>query len=573
MLNKFKGILALALVLTLVPVGTGIYAEESGQEAVVETVDNVEELLQALADKDEVITLGASFNVTEPIVIDYEVTIDGAGHTISGNSTEGIWESLYIVHVYRTTATLKNITLTNGDAGLLVNGSTVTLEGKVDVSGNDFGGIEVSQGSGVTEPAILNISGTITNTTEVEGKPTIWLDNLTEGFNGEGFEKVVMADKNQVHFYFKKDVEPVTVEVASVEDLKTAIAANAPHITLTDNITVTEKINILHAIVIDGAGHTISGNNQPGWEGLYALQFYNVNATVKDLNFTNLDAAILVNGSTLTLEGSVNLSGNEFGGIELTQGVDVVNAPKLNIENVILTNTTEDYGQPTVWTDSTSAAEIIGGSLIVRNDINGTQDQYYLNAETAKEVKATKMFYEMFAALNSDKVKVNVNDVDGSLQVVFIGGKADVDAVVDVLTSIIVDNDEVVGFQIGNQGIGFSVKPSEEQIRTQVKNLVEAFLSSARTVAEVEGRAIPFALEMNIDGTDVKSAVANVSFTSRDGGTDPVEPVKPTEDKDTPKEDSKTPKTGIQDTVTMYASLIVMGALVLVALKSRKRYN
>lgn len=184
------------------------------------------------------------------------------------------------------------------------------------------------------------------------------------------------------------------------------------------------------------------------------------------------------------------------------------------------------------------------------------------------------MFYEMFAALNSDKIKVNVNETDGSLQVVLIDATVDVDAVVDVLTSIIVDNDEVVGFQIAGAGAGFSEKASEEDIRATIENLVTLYLSSTRTAVAAEGRAIPFGLIVKVDGTDVETDVVNVSFTSRNGTVDPVEPTKPTEDKETPKTDgAKTPNTGLSDMMTMYASLIVLGAIVLVTLKTKKRYN
>lgn len=574
MLNKFKGFLALALVLTLVPVGAGVYAEEVETETpVVETVSTTDEFLQAIADEKSVITLGADINVTEKVNITYDVTIDGNGHAIIGNNVEG-WQGFYILQVYRATATIKNVTLTGGDAGLLVNGSNVTLEGTVDVSGNEFGGIEVSKGQDVTETPLLTINGQVTNTTDAEGLPTIWLDGLNEGVVAtQEFE--IKTVNNQVHYHIPTTPVNTTVEVDSEQAFLDAVAAGANHITLTADISISSKINILHDVVIDGAGHTISGTPNAGWQGLFGIQFYNVDsATIKNLNFTNLDAAILVNGSNLTLEGAINLSGNEFGGIELSKGKDVTNNVVLDVTNAVLTNDTEDYGLPTVWVDNTLDAEVIGGTFVVRKDIKASQVQYYLNAETNKEAKANEMFYEMFAALNSDKIKVNVNETDGSLQVVLIDATVDVDAVVDVLTSIIVDNDEVVGFQIAGAGAGFSEKPSEEDIRATIENLVTLYLSSTRTAVAAEGRAIPFGLIVNVDGTDVETDVVNVSFTSRNGTVDPVEPTKPTEDKETPKTDgAKTPNTGLSDMMTMYASLIVLGAIVLVTLKTKKRYN
>ena len=76
-------------------------------------------------------------------------TIDGTG----GSSLHGInvylSENLYI----------ENVNVMNNDkSGLVVNGSEVTVS-NFQTSGNGWHGINVDQGSGVTEPSILNIDG------------------------------------------------------------------------------------------------------------------------------------------------------------------------------------------------------------------------------------------------------------------------------------------------------------------------------------------------------------------------------------------------------------------------------
>jgi hypothetical protein len=78
------------------------------------------------------------------------VTINGNNKTITFTGDETGWQGNYVLHVYNTTGvTIKDIKLTGGDAALLVNGSEVTLTGAIDVSGNEFGGIESSKGVGV----------------------------------------------------------------------------------------------------------------------------------------------------------------------------------------------------------------------------------------------------------------------------------------------------------------------------------------------------------------------------------------------------------------------------------------
>ncbi len=156
------------------------------------TVNNQAELKEALNNSSiSTIILGSDIETTEKINITREVTIDGANHTIkyvgtfgsSSSSSNTVWGGIYVLQVYKTNATIKNIKLTGGNAGLLINGSTVTFEGIIDVSGNGFGGIELGKGSGVdTAPIlILGNNSEIINTTETADKPTLWVPNDTTG--------------------------------------------------------------------------------------------------------------------------------------------------------------------------------------------------------------------------------------------------------------------------------------------------------------------------------------------------------------------------------------------------------
>lgn len=123
-----------------------------------QSVTDQESLKEALADSTvDTITLENNIKTTEKINVTREVTIDGNGKeikytgTFKGTNNNSTWDSIYVLHVYRTTATIKNITLTGGNGALLVNGSKVTLIGTINVSGNGFGGIEMSRGGNVGE--------------------------------------------------------------------------------------------------------------------------------------------------------------------------------------------------------------------------------------------------------------------------------------------------------------------------------------------------------------------------------------------------------------------------------------
>ena len=149
-------------------------------------VHNQEELKQAINNKEITnIIIDNDINTTEKLTITHPLTIEGNNHTLKYVGTFGpekspdktIWGGIYILQIYKTSATLKNIKLTGANAALLVNGSTLNLAGTIDLSGNGFGGIELSQGKNVDEVSKLNLSDDINiiNTTETNTSPTLWV--------------------------------------------------------------------------------------------------------------------------------------------------------------------------------------------------------------------------------------------------------------------------------------------------------------------------------------------------------------------------------------------------------------
>lgn len=192
-------------------------------DAASATVTSQDEFKNALANATiDTIVLDSDITTTEKINITREVTIDGAGHKMTFDSAvvNPDWNGSYLLHVYRTTATIKDITLTGGNAALNVNGSKVTLVGTIDVSGNTHGGIELGKGTGVTEyPYVDASAATLVNTTESELKPTVWTDGITlDEMLDNGVEFVIdesaiegavfINDKGQIQLYVKKDNVP-----------------------------------------------------------------------------------------------------------------------------------------------------------------------------------------------------------------------------------------------------------------------------------------------------------------------------------------------------------------------------
>ena len=138
---------------------------------VVAYVSTEAELKAALADSNiELISIIANFSVTESMIVNNDVTINGNTNTITmtGNTTWVTAGSNYIFKVNGTSnVTFKDINLTGSNAAIIVlAGAEATVDG-VNVSGNRFGGIEVV--GTLTVDSIINL-------TEDTYEPTIWVD-------------------------------------------------------------------------------------------------------------------------------------------------------------------------------------------------------------------------------------------------------------------------------------------------------------------------------------------------------------------------------------------------------------
>lgn len=116
------------------------------------------------------------------------------------------WDGIYTLQVYNSTdVNLTKVSLKNGDGGLLVNGSAVTVT-DITTIGNEVGGIEVSKG---TAEGLSNSSLTIKGNSVHEdeaNKPAVWVypnqtlnaDQYVITAKGQGGD-----DKNQTYYNLK----------------------------------------------------------------------------------------------------------------------------------------------------------------------------------------------------------------------------------------------------------------------------------------------------------------------------------------------------------------------------------
>ena len=141
------------------------------------------------------------------------------------------------------------------------------------------------------------------------------------------------------------------------------------------------------------------------WHSSYGIQFYTGEHTLNNATLTGGNAGVIVNSATLNLEGTIDVSGNTFGGIEVCKSASdstarsAMPAGVLNINNATIINSTEEYGKPTIWIDGNTDAEgIVNGAdafTVVEVPHGGTtQKQFYLDAANVKPIRVGDSCYD-----------------------------------------------------------------------------------------------------------------------------------------------------------------------------------
>lgn len=315
-------------------------------ESKATVVNNLKELKEAIANKKEYIMLNADItNITETITIPYAVKLNGAGYrlafkniqktstsevasgiVISGkdvssfieniiiemDSKEG-WQGNYGMQVYDSDAYIENYTATGCDAALLVNGSYVTLAGTINVTGNEFGGIEVSKGSNTNlqnSTLFLN-SATVVMEDESAMKPFAWLEkNQGEIINGLYVNQAIpdaLGKTTQTYYYSSEDAYK-TAQVSTYNELKAAFTvSNIESVKLLDDITLDAILVVNKKVTLDLNGHTI--NNE--------VDLWNTQNEVKYWSLISVR-----NGGNLTVTGNGTMKAkeNDCYAIDLQEG-------------------------------------------------------------------------------------------------------------------------------------------------------------------------------------------------------------------------------------------------------------
>lgn len=209
--------------------------------------------------------------------------------------------------------------------------------------------------------------------------------------------------------------------IEDFSDIEEALAdPDIKEMTLNAPLDTTSEIQITKPMTLNGAGNTVT-KSEPGkaftftqdstveditientadnteWNSSYGIQFYTGEHTVKDAKLTGGNAGIIANSATVNLEGTIDVSGNTFGGIEVCRsgaGAEAraaMPAGVLNINGATILNSTEQYGKPTIWIDGNTDAEgIVDGAeaftMVELPHGDGFQKQFYLDAKNSKPI-------------------------------------------------------------------------------------------------------------------------------------------------------------------------------------------
>ena len=247
---------------------------------------------------------------------------------------------------------------------------------------------------------------------------------------------------------------PAMTQEALVEAINSANEGDT--VTLTGNVTATKAIEINNAITLDGAGYTITRDNSgestenpndgsksvvfvngvdatiknltvsgtnPGaaWdEGEFGIMICEgANATLENVTVTKMNAGIQVCSATATVKGTINVSGNVYGGISVDQESGNDAKGELIISNGAKI-VCADEKVPAIWLESTAKADIKGADGFTSFDRENGQ-VYYLAEGQSKDnffdAKIGDIYYltldEAIAKAASDDTVILLRDTSG----------------------------------------------------------------------------------------------------------------------------------------------------------------
>ncbi len=378
---------------------------------------------------DETKTINAVILVASNNVILRNLTVDGKQDDSSADWVDGVWG----IKVFNATGVeLENITVSNINAGIQVNSSTVTVSGAIKFNNAIWGGIGVDKGSSLSNGGALTIARGTTFTTNIERKPIVYIEANSDGSVTDASSILTQVGTNcgsngGQTWYTNSDIAGrMITEASGFEDLTSDatyyLAANLG--TLNSQITISTPIKLdgngltitrstptptegspenwgTKAIVLinsDGvsiSNLTVSGTTETApseWnDGEWGIKVYDAKGvTLSNITVQNVNAGIQVNSSAVTVSDAIEFDNTWFGGIGVDKGSTLDNYGTLNVANGT-TFTMDITYKPTIYTETddnaVEGAEATGLTAYRPTIAEKTNQKWYLSAAQYSELK------------------------------------------------------------------------------------------------------------------------------------------------------------------------------------------
>ncbi len=437
-----------------------LLAEVTPRAGAITDAASLKEALEAAADAedlaDKTVTLTQDIETAETISIPAGVTLDGGSNTITAaNGLSGhllqitngtvIIRDLTVdgdnngksgIHAYagsagNTTVTMENITIQNcAEAGLLVNGATVTVDG-LTTSENTWGAVNVDQGAAKVPPT-FTLTGEVSMAednkiwSESDSRSTMNLNDVAADLNL--VKMVTTGDDDMTYYTNLESVNSILTGITKKDEGQNNYGKAT--ITLTNDVTVcnpenpgngSAAVTLPNDVTLNGDGNTIYASN--AWNGTnksHVLRITDGNVEIKNVTIVgnedtksgilawddpnvsttvNLtldavtvqdcgNAALQVNSATVTAN-NLKTSGNAWGAVNVDRASGNNNSPSFT-----LNGEGTDLQEPTkVWTEIQNPTEdvIKGDSPIVDTPMKDTNGHtYYGDAIASVTVGANK---------------------------------------------------------------------------------------------------------------------------------------------------------------------------------------
>lgn len=259
-------------------------------------------------------------------------------------------------------------------------------------------------------------------------------------------------------FGVNAEVKTVTTE----EELKSAVDdSTITEIIINADIETNGKINITRDLTLDGNGHSItyvgkffkdansegsddntiwSKKSSDGTAGaVYVIQVYKANVEIKDIVLAGGNRGLGINGSTVTLDGTIGFVNNGYQDIELSNGVDVTGTPTLKLtDNAIVTtdNETDEVESWLILADSVDV-NINGKTVSANKSLRASSiGAPVIAVDTVKE--DSKVSENIFTEAKNSGSLINFGytDDDGDLLYLWSFDANDIEKPMDVNTGV-----------------------------------------------------------------------------------------------------------------------------------------